>query len=105
MLYVLYDSLGEREISVCRGAELCNPRSYCPAAAVCTDTQHCWRNFCQAPLIIGTPDEAIQEIERYRQETRVTHLVMWMQMAGLAPQRVRRSMELFAKEVMPHFWQ
>ena len=62
-------------------------------------------SFFQAPLIIGTPDAAIQEIERYRQETRVTHLVMWMQMAGLAPQRVRRSMELFAKEVMSHFRQ
>ena len=62
-------------------------------------------SFFQAPLIIGTPDEAIQEIERYRQETRVTHLVMCMQMAALAPRRVRRSTELFAKEVMPHFRQ
>jgi alkanesulfonate monooxygenase SsuD/methylene tetrahydromethanopterin reductase-like flavin-dependent oxidoreductase (luciferase family) len=59
--------------------------------------------FFQAPLIVGTPDDAIEEIERYRQETRVTHLVMWMQLAGLEPQKARRSMELFAKEVMPHF--
>lgn len=60
-------------------------------------------SFFQAPLIVGTPDGAIREIERYRQATRVTHLVMWMQMAGLDPQKVRGSMELFAKEVMPHF--
>lgn len=60
-------------------------------------------SFFQAPLIVGTPDDAIQEIERYSAETRVTHLVMWMQMAGLDPKKSQRSMELFAKEVMPHF--
>jgi probable F420-dependent oxidoreductase len=59
--------------------------------------------FFQAPLIVGTPEDAIKEIERYQAETRVTHLVMWMQLAGLDPQKARRSMELFAKEVMPHF--
>jgi len=60
-------------------------------------------SFFQAPLIVGTPDDAIQEIKRYSAETRVTHLVMWMQMAGLDPKKSQRSMELFAKEVMPHF--
>lgn len=59
--------------------------------------------FFQAPLIVGTPEDAIREIERYQQETRVTHLVLWMQLAGLDPQKARRSIELFAKEVMPHF--
>ncbi|MEW6297280.1 MAG: hypothetical protein AB1671_06005 [Thermodesulfobacteriota bacterium] len=54
---------------------------------------------------MGTPEDAINEIERYRRETRVTHLVMWMQLAGLDPRKARRSMELFAKEVMPHFRQ
>src|SRR5581483_9964124 len=59
--------------------------------------------FFHAPLIIGSPEPAIKEIERYRQETRLTHLVMCMQLAGLEPQKARRSRELFAKEVMPHF--
>ena len=59
--------------------------------------------FFQAPLIVGTPEDAIRELERYQRETRVTHLVLWMQLAGLDPQKARRSMELFAKEVMPHF--
>jgi len=31
----------------------------------------------------------------------VTHLVMWMQLPGMPAQKARRSMELFAKEVMP----
>ena len=60
-------------------------------------------SFFQAPLIVGTPDDAIQEIERYSAETRVTHLVMWMQLAGLPAAKARRSMELFAKHVIPHF--
>jgi alkanesulfonate monooxygenase SsuD/methylene tetrahydromethanopterin reductase-like flavin-dependent oxidoreductase (luciferase family) len=60
-------------------------------------------SFFQAPLIVGSPDDAISEIERYRAETRVTHLVMWMQLPGLPDVKARRSMELFAKEVMPHF--
>jgi len=59
--------------------------------------------FFQAPLIVGTPEDAIRELERYQRETRVTHLVLWMQLAGLDPQKTRRSMELFAKEVLPHF--
>ncbi|MBI4694325.1 MAG: LLM class flavin-dependent oxidoreductase [Gammaproteobacteria bacterium] len=60
-------------------------------------------SFFQAPLIVGTPDDAIAEIERYTAETRCTHLVMWMQMAGMPAAKARKSMELFAREVMPHF--
>ena len=60
-------------------------------------------SFFQAPLMIGTPDDIIAEIERYTAETRCTHLVMWMQMAGMPAAKARNSMALFAKEVMPHF--
>ena len=42
-------------------------------------------------------------VERYTAETRCTHLCMWMQMAGMPAAKAQRSMELFAKEVMPHF--
>jgi alkanesulfonate monooxygenase SsuD/methylene tetrahydromethanopterin reductase-like flavin-dependent oxidoreductase (luciferase family) len=57
------------------------------------------------PAIIGTPDDAIKMIEAYRNATRVTHLVLGTQLPGLDPNKARRSMELFAKEVMPHFRQ
>lgn len=60
-------------------------------------------SFFEAPLIVGTPDDAVREIERYAAASRVTHLAMWMQLAGMDPRKVHRSMELFAKEVMPHF--
>jgi alkanesulfonate monooxygenase SsuD/methylene tetrahydromethanopterin reductase-like flavin-dependent oxidoreductase (luciferase family) len=54
-------------------------------------------------MLIGTPDEAIAGIEDYVSRTRVTHLVAAMDLPGMDPRKVRRSMELFAKEVMPHF--
>src|SRR5262249_42515758 len=57
--------------------------------------------FCQASLAVGSPDDVARELERYRKETRVSHLVMWMQLPGMPAQKARRSMELFAKEVMP----
>jgi alkanesulfonate monooxygenase SsuD/methylene tetrahydromethanopterin reductase-like flavin-dependent oxidoreductase (luciferase family) len=60
-------------------------------------------SFFQAPLAIGTPDDVARELERYQNETRVTHLVMWMQLPGMPAAKARRSMELFAKEVMPRF--
>jgi len=55
------------------------------------------------PLIIGTPDEAIAMIEDYQRRTRFTHLVMATALPGVDPQLVQKSLQLFAKEVMPHF--
>jgi len=60
-------------------------------------------HFFGAPLIIGTPEDVIKEIERSRAESGTTHLVMWMQIGGIDPRRAEHSMKLFAKEVMPHF--
>ena len=53
--------------------------------------------------IVGTPDDCIQAIQRYQDETRVTHLAMGMHLPGLALEKVTRCLELFATEVMPHF--
>ena len=36
-------------------------------------------------------------------EDAVTHVLCWMNFGGLPQDKIRRSMELFAKEVMPHF--
>ncbi|HCU88861.1 MAG TPA: hypothetical protein DGR97_02910 [Gammaproteobacteria bacterium] len=60
-------------------------------------------SFFQAPLIVGTPDDAIAEIKRYQDASRVTHLVMWMHMSGMPADKINSSMALFAKEVMPCF--
>jgi len=37
----------------------------------------------------------IEEIERYQKSSRVTHLVMWMQLAGMPSQIAEKSMKLF----------
>ena len=53
--------------------------------------------------IVGTPDDCIQALQRYQDETRVTHLAMGMHLPGLALDKVAECLELFAQEVMPHF--
>jgi alkanesulfonate monooxygenase SsuD/methylene tetrahydromethanopterin reductase-like flavin-dependent oxidoreductase (luciferase family) len=58
-------------------------------------------DFFGEPAIIGTPADALAAIQDYQQRTRATHLVMAMAMPGVEPARVRASMELFAREVMP----
>ncbi|MGH7906218.1 MAG: LLM class flavin-dependent oxidoreductase, partial [Candidatus Binataceae bacterium] len=59
--------------------------------------------FFGAPILVGSPEEVREMIERYRSATRVTHMVCWMQLPGLSAARARNSMELFARDVMPHF--
>jgi probable F420-dependent oxidoreductase len=58
-------------------------------------------SFFQAPLAVGSPDDVVEDLKKYREAGRVTHLVMWMQLPGMPAGKARRSMELFAKEVMP----
>lgn len=54
-------------------------------------------------LMIGTPEDCAKKLERFRKEYACTHLIMATQLAGLDPRNGLRSIELFAKEVMPHF--
>ena len=53
--------------------------------------------------IIGSPEEVGQELQVSCQSLRTTHIVLGMLLPGLDPAKMRRSMELFAKEVMPTF--
>ena len=51
-------------------------------------------------------DELEQMVVRHMQTMRdlgVGQVLCWMSFGGLPQDRVRRSMELFAREVMPHF--
>ncbi|HXG64591.1 MAG TPA: LLM class flavin-dependent oxidoreductase [Blastocatellia bacterium] len=55
-------------------------------------------------LIAGTPDEVIQEIERYRREVACEWLVLlFRHPQGPAHQEVLKCIALFGKEVIPHF--
>jgi alkanesulfonate monooxygenase SsuD/methylene tetrahydromethanopterin reductase-like flavin-dependent oxidoreductase (luciferase family) len=51
--------------------------------------------------VIGSPDEVATVLRRTLDRVRTTHLVVGMHFPGLDPERSRRSMELFAREVMP----
>jgi alkanesulfonate monooxygenase SsuD/methylene tetrahydromethanopterin reductase-like flavin-dependent oxidoreductase (luciferase family) len=58
--------------------------------------------FFGEAVIIGTPDDALRMLETYQHKTRFTHLVIVMQLPGMNFGDGTRSMELFAKEVLPH---
>jgi probable F420-dependent oxidoreductase len=53
------------------------------------------------PLLIGSPDEIAAKLNESFRKVRTTHLVLGMNLPGLAPERSRLSMELFAREVAP----
>jgi len=52
---------------------------------------------------IGTVGEVKQGLDEFLAKTRTTHLVLGMHLPGLDPKLTQRSMETFAKELLPHF--
>lgn len=60
-------------------------------------------HFYGSPMMVGTPEDAIAELERSARVSGATHQIMWMQIGGLDPRLTEHSMRLFAHEVMPHF--
>lgn len=59
--------------------------------------------FSRDRAIIGSPDYCIAEIRRYREQLDFDNLILRMHMPGLPLDKVMRSMQLFAREVLPHF--
>ena len=53
-------------------------------------------------VAFGSPDTVARKIEAMR-ASGVGHVLCWMNFGGLEQDKIRRSMELFAREVMPHF--
>jgi alkanesulfonate monooxygenase SsuD/methylene tetrahydromethanopterin reductase-like flavin-dependent oxidoreductase (luciferase family) len=53
--------------------------------------------------IIGDPDFAIEAIKRYEAACDPSEIVCWMHMPGIRGDVAMKSVELFAREVMPHF--
>jgi probable F420-dependent oxidoreductase len=52
--------------------------------------------------IVGPPSEVGEALEAFTGKVRTTHLVLAMHLPGLDPKLSRRSMETFAREIMPH---
>ncbi len=51
--------------------------------------------------MIGTPAQVARKLEQFRKDFRCTHFIMATQLPGLDPNKATRSLELFAREVMP----
>jgi alkanesulfonate monooxygenase SsuD/methylene tetrahydromethanopterin reductase-like flavin-dependent oxidoreductase (luciferase family) len=50
----------------------------------------------------GSPETVARAIEHMR-DLDIGDVLCWMNFGGLPQDKIRRSMELFASEVMPHF--
>jgi probable F420-dependent oxidoreductase len=61
------------------------------------------REHAEDRFIIGSPETAIRELERYRDAVGVEEVLLRMHFPGLDTDRSAKSMRLVAKEVMPHF--
>lgn len=52
-------------------------------------------------MIFGGPDTVIAALRTLEQTAGVTNLICWMNFGGMPQDVVRRSMQLFAREVVP----
>ena len=60
-------------------------------------------DFFGEDMLVGTPQDVIEKIEAHRSRSRLTHLVSGMALPGMPPHQIRSAMDLFAREVIPHF--
>jgi len=61
-----------------------------------------WEGLVRETLAFGSPDTVARHIEHMRR-LGVGQTLCWMNFGGLPQDKIRRSMELFAREVMPRF--
>ena len=54
-------------------------------------------------VMLGSPAQVIRTIAEFRAHTGVNNIVCWFNCGGPPAAQVRRSMEMFAEEVMPRF--
>ena len=61
-------------------------------------------DFLKPSLVVGTVDEVVDQIDRYRKDLKMEYLILRSRFgAGPTLERSLETMKLFAKEVMPHF--
>jgi alkanesulfonate monooxygenase SsuD/methylene tetrahydromethanopterin reductase-like flavin-dependent oxidoreductase (luciferase family) len=61
-----------------------------------------WDELVAESVAFGSPDTVASRVEEF-QRLGVGEMLCWMNFGGLPQDRVRRSMELFSREVMPRF--
>jgi alkanesulfonate monooxygenase SsuD/methylene tetrahydromethanopterin reductase-like flavin-dependent oxidoreductase (luciferase family) len=63
-----------------------------------------YEKVCEVMAIFETPDACIARLQQYQQDFGMGRVICWFNPGGMvAHEHVLRSMELFAKKVMPHF--
>ena len=58
--------------------------------------------FMERAMIVGSPEEVIHGLKPY-QQAGVENMMLWLMIGQMNPVHVMRSLELFAREVMPAF--
>jgi alkanesulfonate monooxygenase SsuD/methylene tetrahydromethanopterin reductase-like flavin-dependent oxidoreductase (luciferase family) len=61
-----------------------------------------WEGLVAETVAFGSPDTVARHIQAMR-DMGIGHVLCWMNFGGLPQDKIRRSLELFAREVMPHF--
>jgi alkanesulfonate monooxygenase SsuD/methylene tetrahydromethanopterin reductase-like flavin-dependent oxidoreductase (luciferase family) len=61
-----------------------------------------WEELLESALLVGSPETVARKVAELDQAG-VGELACWMNFGGIRPEKARRSMRLFAQEVMPHF--
>lgn len=58
--------------------------------------------FARERLIAGTPDDCVEQIHQWQEAVRPDHLLLGLGGAEAGPAGLRRAIELFGREVLPH---
>ena len=61
-----------------------------------------WEDLKRETLMFGSPDTVCEKVQEMV-DMGVGEMLCWMNFGGLGYEKVRRSMELFSREVMPNF--
>jgi alkanesulfonate monooxygenase SsuD/methylene tetrahydromethanopterin reductase-like flavin-dependent oxidoreductase (luciferase family) len=61
-----------------------------------------WEGLVAETVAFGSPETVARKIQEMR-DLGIGHVLCWMNFGGLPQDKIRRSMELFAREVMPRF--
>ncbi len=66
--------------------------------------QMTYEKVCEVMAIFETPERCVERLKQYQQDFNMGRMICWFNPGGMvAHEHVMRSMELFAKKVMPHF--
>ncbi len=60
-------------------------------------------NALKKRFILGSPDEFIAEVEKYKREVQTNHLILRIQFPGLSHKTVLEAIESLGRKVLPYF--